>query len=724
MVLAQFGLTVDPFRITPDVRFVYPHPAFDRSLTAIESHVLGRRGMLLLLGESGTGKTVLIQQLKARLQTQGCLVFDHAYPEPSFDEWLSVLCETAKVPGSAGDRKAAIGGLAEMLINRFAQGGTAVVLIDEAHALSDEVLREMPALAGLRMGDRRLIQFVLSSGPALERRFRGPEAVRRFGEPTCVRLSPLAETDIASYIAHRLFVAGHAGDAPFSPAAIGRIAEWSRGVPALINRLCNTALVLGSIESLKVIPGEIIDQAAEQCALEPPPGTAPRRAAAPAGSPASEPMTAEILTDAPWPEEFESLDRHLPVTVAASEDSRDFLAPRIVAPLRHPVLKPVPRVVDVGRSHLSRPPAGSRGTWLLWGVPTLLAGAFAAGVMFSVWMGPNAGAHPAAGRPEADRAGIDNDRPTLFPPADSQSSIAALPSATSDRQAAVLAGPLAAELRFRAPVAAAPALGADGRDGWIVPPAPFVEAELPLPETLDDAGTGGAPAATGRSGDSRLEAQRRRLVRALRAAQAQGIPTEGLEQRLHMLDRQMRGSPGRRRAADDSPPRTAPSASPWLNGNPDAQWGAMNGSPAGGGTVAVPRDLLGRGHIGTLPGTTTLNGAPDGSPSRNWVDMNAGGQPVTGFGMPGPDPGGSVGVGMPIDLIGRPGTGGNGGPRMPIDLIGRPSGDQSSIGGDGQFGALNSQIGQGPDRPRPGDLDAGTTGTAPGPGRAAIGHPR
>jgi general secretion pathway protein A len=244
-----YGLTAPPFAITPDPRYLF----FSRRHREAYEHVLygiaHRKGFIQLTGEVGAGKTTLC---RAVLEALG----DHAdtalilNPVMRGIQLLRAILHELGLDDRGNDRLRLTRRLNQFLLERAHAGRGVVLIIDEAQDLSGELLEEVRLLSNLETDDRKLLQMVLIGQPELRDKLDRPE-LRQLRQRIILRyhLGPLDRAECEAYIAHRLAVAGANGRPTFTPRAIGSIYRYSRGVPRIVNAVCDTTLLCGFVES-------------------------------------------------------------------------------------------------------------------------------------------------------------------------------------------------------------------------------------------------------------------------------------------------------------------------------------------------------------------------------------------------------------------------------------------------------------------------------------------
>jgi general secretion pathway protein A len=274
MYRAFFGLGEAPFRITPDPRFLHHDPVVDAALSAISTGIVERAGLMLLVGEVGTGKTTLVRWLLDSLpeRVRTVLVL---HPTVGFDEILDHVLLELGIPVAGAARDVLLERLAEFL-REHARDGDVVVFFDEGQALREATLAALPDLLDLVVdGGRPALQIVLAGQPELDGRLATPALARlRSRVAVTARLETLSRDRVAAYIRARLERAQARDLDLFTPDALDRIAARSQGIPRVINVLCENALVTAFAEGQQRITGPLIDAVwADYAPLQHPEGT-------------------------------------------------------------------------------------------------------------------------------------------------------------------------------------------------------------------------------------------------------------------------------------------------------------------------------------------------------------------------------------------------------------------------------------------------------------------
>ncbi len=244
MYLSYFGLTENPFSLTPDPRFLFMSQRHREALAHLLFGMGEKGGFVLLTGEVGTGKTTLCRSLLEQVP-EGVEVALVLNPKQTSLELVASLCDELKVsyPTPADSLKVLIDHLNRHLLEIHAKGRRTVVIIDEAQNLSTEVLEQVRLLTNLETTTRKLLQILLIGQPELHGMMAKPE-LRQLGQRITARyhLTPLSPEETAAYIEHRLEVAGCKRPL-FTRSTPHLIHRLSGGIPRLINTICDRALL-------------------------------------------------------------------------------------------------------------------------------------------------------------------------------------------------------------------------------------------------------------------------------------------------------------------------------------------------------------------------------------------------------------------------------------------------------------------------------------------------
>ena len=259
-----YSLKKNPFEITPDPSFLFTTKGHNEALATLYYGVRRRKGFVVLTGEVGTGKTLLTRSLLQILKLSDVhysYVFNSRLGPTDF---LQYIAGDFRLPISAKTKSELLLELSTFVISRFKKGLTTVLVVDEAHHLSEEVLEEIRLLTNLETAEEKLLQILLIGQPELDEKLDSV-SLRQLKQRIALRchLSPLALEETEGYIRRRLQVAGNTTpDAVFPLDTVIEIHRHSRGIPRLINTLCENGLMHGYAKQAHSITPEMIEEIA------------------------------------------------------------------------------------------------------------------------------------------------------------------------------------------------------------------------------------------------------------------------------------------------------------------------------------------------------------------------------------------------------------------------------------------------------------------------------
>jgi len=262
MYNSYFGFRESPFSITPDPRFFYTNPVYLEAYANLRYGIEAKKGFIVITGEVGTGKTTLLRKLLRSLEDTVHSVFIfNTYL--TFPELLQITLHDLGLAPKDASKVTMLQELNDYLIKQLKQGHTVAMLIDEAQNLSAEVLEDLRLLSNLETDREKLLQIVLVGQPELEAKLDQP-TIRQLKQRVALqcRLDPLKDEEVGPYIDFRLRAAGYEGKGLFHRDAIQQIAFYSKGIPRLMNIICDGALLIAYAESRKIVPADIIKQVA------------------------------------------------------------------------------------------------------------------------------------------------------------------------------------------------------------------------------------------------------------------------------------------------------------------------------------------------------------------------------------------------------------------------------------------------------------------------------
>jgi general secretion pathway protein A len=239
-----FGLQLNPFNANPDPRFLFLTEHTEEALACLRYGIECHKGFVLLTGEVGTGKTTLVNKLLESLREQHVATAFVFNPKMDMLEFLRYIMADFGIPCEQESKGQIVRRLNDWLLERYCAGGTTALLIDEAQNLSDEMLEEIRLMTNLETSTEKLLQVVLVGQPELEHKLRQPH-LRQLRQRLTLRAKThaLSVTETEVYVNERLRIAGLSGQKIFGPETIVAIHKFSKGIPRLINLVCEHCLI-------------------------------------------------------------------------------------------------------------------------------------------------------------------------------------------------------------------------------------------------------------------------------------------------------------------------------------------------------------------------------------------------------------------------------------------------------------------------------------------------
>ena len=263
MYKSFYKLTRNPFDLTPDPTCFVPTVRHNEALAALYYGIRRHKGVVVVTGEVGTGKTLMLRCLLQLFKESSEISYAYLFNcRLSSYEFLHYAASDFGLKVDEGQSKSSLLlELSRYVTSRGLQGLTTVLVVDEAHNLSMELLEEIRLLSNLETNDDKLLQIVLVGQPELDLKLDSFE-LRPLKQRIALRahLTALDEQDTARYIIERLTIAGAGSIAEslFNPEAVNAVHRYSRGFPRLINTICENALITGYAQQVQNITPEII----------------------------------------------------------------------------------------------------------------------------------------------------------------------------------------------------------------------------------------------------------------------------------------------------------------------------------------------------------------------------------------------------------------------------------------------------------------------------------
>jgi putative secretion ATPase (PEP-CTERM system associated) len=256
-----FGFRSNPFQLLPDPEFLFPSKVHQKALTFLRYGISSDTGgFILVSGEVGTGKTTIIRSMMRELKKD--IVFSRVNnTRLTSTELIAMINDDFGLDIAGKDKTQLLHDLMEFLIEQYTQGNKAILIIDEAQNLTPELLEEIRLLSNLETDKAKLLQIILVGQPELRDILAQP-GLRSFRQRTTVscHINPLTREETEQYIFHRLEVAGNRQAVTFEDGAIDAIHDFARGVPRIINIVCDFLLLAAFTEQTREVSLSMVQE--------------------------------------------------------------------------------------------------------------------------------------------------------------------------------------------------------------------------------------------------------------------------------------------------------------------------------------------------------------------------------------------------------------------------------------------------------------------------------
>lgn len=254
-----YGLREKPFNLNPDSEYLYMSPVHENAYTHMVYAISENKGFVIITGDIGSGKTTVINYLLNQIPQDihvGLVNNTHLSPT----QFIKTMCREFELEVENFDKASMIGRFQDFLLEQLYNDKRVVLIVDEAQNLMPKTLEEIRMLSNLESEKSHLLQVILVGQPELKYKLQRP-GLRQFAQRVTVHchIDALNPDEVEEYIRYRLQIGGSNNHNLFEADALASIAEYSKGIPRLINVLCDTALVYGFAESKETIDRQIIE---------------------------------------------------------------------------------------------------------------------------------------------------------------------------------------------------------------------------------------------------------------------------------------------------------------------------------------------------------------------------------------------------------------------------------------------------------------------------------
>ncbi len=258
MYEAFFGLNKKPFDLVPNPDFLFLSKSHKRALTYLDYGIRERVGFILLTGEVGSGKTTIIRDLLKKHHEQVVIskVFN---TRVNSEQLIALINDDFGIPVIGKDKTVMLRDLNDFLVEQYAVGNFPVLIIDEAQNLTSKLLEEIRMLSNLETDSSKLLQIILVGQPELRKTMSAP-GLRQLRQRISINchLQPLSRNEMEQYILHRLQIAGNRDAVTFSGSALDIVFANSKGVPRLINIICDFLLISAFAEETRSLDDVLV----------------------------------------------------------------------------------------------------------------------------------------------------------------------------------------------------------------------------------------------------------------------------------------------------------------------------------------------------------------------------------------------------------------------------------------------------------------------------------
>ncbi len=269
MYRAFFGLTENPFSLSPDPAYFYRSAQHEEALAILTYGVQSHKGFIVMTGEVGTGKTTVLECLRDYLDSEKVLFSFLFNSRLAVEQFFEMVAYDLELPCPANDKAKVLLALHQLLVQRAAKDLTTALIVDEAHDLSWDLLEEIRMLGNLENRAGKLLQIVLAGQPELDHKLDAPN-LRQLKQRIVLRccLRGLQEEQTSDYIRLRLRRAGLEDQTVLPAGLLSEIHRRTQGIPRLVNVVCDNLLLTAFAMAEKVATLEMLDEVSADLRLD------------------------------------------------------------------------------------------------------------------------------------------------------------------------------------------------------------------------------------------------------------------------------------------------------------------------------------------------------------------------------------------------------------------------------------------------------------------------
>jgi general secretion pathway protein A len=268
MYNAFFGFQQNPFNLSPDPSFLFRSAQHEEALANLVYGVQSRKGFIVLTGEVGTGKTMMLECLRDFLDAQHITHASLYNSRIDSGQFFEMVAYDLELDCPRQSKTEVLFALNQLLIGRSNKGGTTVLIVDEAHNLGWDVMEEIRLLGNMENRRGKLLQIILAGQPELDRKLEDPQ-YRQLKQRIALRcaLKPFDTAEAADYIASRMTRAGMPNQTVFDPALLAGIHRYAAGIPRIINAICDNLLLTAFASEVKRVDSAMLEEVAADLRL-------------------------------------------------------------------------------------------------------------------------------------------------------------------------------------------------------------------------------------------------------------------------------------------------------------------------------------------------------------------------------------------------------------------------------------------------------------------------